>query len=352
MSAGPPLPEAPRPDSDGTAPGVPTPPSPSPGFFVEPGGSGRRRLIAVVAFAVILAGIGGVAMLVSRLLPSERERVSPRFSTTRTVPEANDVPATRAPRGELQLVLAEGRVYKFNVTTTCDGTIDDGGGSREFHAIATEVLTLEVERVDDDGTVLGHVWSEPTSLEVGGVEQRLPEPYDTWLRMHARGSFTSGAGFGFPSPISKGSDGIDIGQFLPLLPEPDVGVGETWSTTFTEVGVGSSVDVRSEGEVLGVEEWNGHRVLVVDATAISPYAEERFDLQDADPSAPDGSVYFIGGNMRAAQHVRLDAATHELVQMEMTDRAVFRVRVEGASGYSDMEFGGTLGLTIEVIENV
>jgi len=263
------------------------------------------------------------------------------------------------------LALSRDKSYSYSIHMGMQGKMSLQGQQVPFNMEVDQAVTWRVESVDGDGTATVAVNMQNVSGQVNG--QAIPAiPAETSRirvakdgRMLSVGnlSLTSGTDFGSVLP---GSD-----QFMPLLPNHPVKIGDEWTKKFDQdlpFGMGR-LRYRVESTLLRYQTVNGNKMALIFSTLSVPL-DMTIDLKkvmsasggSADQIIPGDPKMKFGGTMKMEQTSWFDQAHGELYRT--SGNASFNMTIEfkdfpqsqNPPG-GQMGFTGTMNVNVQQLES-
>lgn len=233
----------------------------------------------------------------------------------------------RTPSGgtAFALALSQDKTYRYDVRIGMDGTISAQGQQTPFKMQMDQVIAWHVDSVDSGGTATVAVTVQTRSARFNGAPAPTVPSQTSRIQVARDGRILSTGfemtGFGSNSDFGSLVPGSD--QFMPLLPNHPVKVGESWTKRFDQelpFGMGRfRYDVDSK--LLRYENSGGRRMAVLFSTLSVPL-DMTIDLKkvlgasgnSAGQLLPAGSnpKMKFGGSMSMQQTAWFDHAQGEL----------------------------------------
>jgi hypothetical protein len=134
------------------------------------------------------------------------------------------------------LSLSQERTYGYDVHLGMEGTISVQGQQLPFNMQMDQTLSWRVESVDSEGTATVAVTAKTDSVVFNGQPAPVVPTQNTQIRVAKDGRILS-AGFQITDLASNSDLGSLVpgsDQFMPLLPDHPVDVGDTWTKSFDQ----------------------------------------------------------------------------------------------------------------------
>ncbi|HEY3208346.1 MAG TPA: hypothetical protein VGL18_00920 [Actinomycetota bacterium] len=238
------------------------------------------------------------------------------------------------------LALSRNSTYAYDVHLGMQGTISAQGQQMPLNMQMDQTISWRVESTDSDGTATVAVTATTESAQFNGQPAPAIPSQTTRIRVAKDGRILS-AGFeisGFASNSDLGSLVPGSDQFMPLLPDHPVNVGDSWTKRFDQelpFGMGRlRYDV--ESSLLRYEVIDGKRMAVLFSTLSLPL-DMNIDLKKVLAASGNSAGQFsllggsnpkmkFGGSMSMQQTAWFDQAHGELYRT--SGNATFDMTIE------------------------
>jgi hypothetical protein len=268
----------------------------------------------------------------------------------------------------LALALIRDGSYSYDVHLGMEGTISSQGQQMPFNMQLDQSISWHVESTDSDGTGTVAVSVKTNSARFNGQPAPAIPSQTTRIRVAKDGRILS-AGLqinGFSSNSDLGSLVPGSDQFMPLLPDHPVKVGDSWRKKFDQelpFGMGRLVyDVDSS--LLRYEMLDGKRVAVLLSTFRLPL-NMNIDLKkllsasgnsggQVIPGGSNARMKF-GGSVTMQQTAWFDQARGELYRSSGNAHFDMTIAFEGFPAAVNpptgpMHFTGTMNLQVQRVD--
>jgi hypothetical protein len=303
------------------------------------GGFPKVRLpIALALVVVLLAGVGSYLFL------------SRRSSSGGTA---------------FALSLSRNKSYRYAVHMGMQGTMSMQGQQQPLNMQMDQTISWRVESVDGDGTATVAVTTEIANGQMNGEPMPAMPPQTTRIRVAKDGRMLSMGNLTLTSATDFGSFMPGTDQFMPLLPDHPVDVGDSWTKKFDQdlpFGMGS-LQYEVASSLLRYETVDGSRTAVIFSTLSLPL-DMAIDLKkvltatggDAGGDAIPGNPKMqFGGTMTMQQTAWFDQARGELSRTSAT--ATFDMTVEfkdfpqSTTPTGEIGFDGTMNMEVQRLDS-
>ncbi len=268
------------------------------------------------------------------------------------------------------LALSRDATYSYAVHLGMQGTISARGQQMPFKMQIDQSISWRVLSTDSDGTATIAVSVTTNSAQFNGQPAPSIPAETTKIRVAKDGRILS-AGFeirGFGSNSDLGSLVPGSDQFMPLLPDHPVNVGDDWTKKFDQqlpFGMGR-LRYNVKSSLLRYEVIEGKRMAVIFSTLSLPL-DMSIDLKKvlAASGTPGGQLALpggsnpkmnFGGSMNMQQTARFDQAHGELYRT--SGNATFDMAIEfkdfpqqASAPSGPLHFTGTMNLQVQRLES-
>lgn len=296
-----------------------------------------RRPIALALVMVLLAGVGSYLFL------------NRRSSSGGTA---------------FALALSRDKSYRYGIHMDMQGTMSMQGQQQPLNMQMDQTISWRVESVDAEGTATVAVTTEIANGQMNGQPMPALPSQTTRIRVAKDGRMLSVGNLTLTSATDFGSFMPGTDQFMPLLPDHPVDVGDTWTKKFDQdlpFGMGS-LRYEVDSSFLRYDTVDGKRTAVLFSTLSLPL-DMSIDLKkllsatggsgggDAIPGNPKMQ---FGGTMTMQQTAWFDQALGEL--RRTSAHATFDMTIEfkdfpqSATPTGKIGFNGTMNLDVNRLE--
>jgi hypothetical protein len=296
-----------------------------------------RRPIALALVVVLLAGVGSYLFL------------SRRSSAGGTA---------------FALSLSRDKSYRYAVHMGMQGTMSMQGQQQPLNMQMDQTISWRVESVDGDGTATVAVTTEIVSGQYNGQPMPAMPPQTTRIRVAKDGRMLSVGNLTLTSATDFGSFMPGTDQFMPLLPDHPVDVGDSWTKKFDQdlpFRMGS-LQYEVASSLLRYETVDGHRTAVIFSTLSLPL-DMSIDLKkvltatggEGGDSIPGNPKMAFGGTMTMQQTAWFDQARGELSRTSAT--ATFDMTIEfkdfpqSTTPSGAIGFDGTMKMEVQRLDS-
>lgn len=267
------------------------------------------------------------------------------------------------------LALSRDASYSYDVNIGMQGTISAQGQQMPFNMHMDQSISWRVVSTDSEGTATVAVTAKTKSAQFNGQPAPAMPSETTRIRVAKDGRILSAgfeiSGFGSNSDLGSLVPGSD--QFMPLLPDHPINVGDSWTKRFDQdlpFGMGR-LRYEVESSLLRYEAIDGKRTAVLFSTTSLPL-DMSIDLKKvlaasgnsaAQLSLPGGGnpKMALGGSMSMRQTAWFDQARGELYRT--SGNATFDMTIEfkdfprqSNPPSGALHFTGTMDLQVQRVE--
>jgi hypothetical protein len=263
------------------------------------------------------------------------------------------------------LALSRNSTYSYDVNLGMNGTMTVQGQQMPFNMQLDQALSWRVESTDADGTAHVAVTVQTDSARFNGQPAPAIPTESMQIRVAKDGRILSAGGFeigGFSSNSELGSLVPGSDQFMPLLPDHPVKVGESWTKRFDQELPFDMGRLRYDVDstLLRYEVVDGKRTAVLFSRLSLPLdmtIDLRKVLEASGNSAgqlPDGinPRMKFGGSVTMRQTAWFDRARGELERSSVNANFDMSIDFEGLPQQANppagaMRFTGTMNVQVQ-----
>jgi hypothetical protein len=266
------------------------------------------------------------------------------------------------------LALSRNSTYSYDVRLGMNGTISMQGQQLPFKMVMDQVLAWRVESTDSDGTATVAVTMETRAAAINGQPAPTIPTQTSRIRVARDGRILS-ADFGLAGLSNSDFGSLVPGgdQFMPLLPDHPVKVGDSWTKDFDQelpFGMGRfRYSVNST--LLRYGDIDGKRMAVIFSTLSLPL-DMTIDLKKIlAASGASGAGSFpgggnpkmnFGGSMTMKQTAWFDPARGELARSSANANFDMTIEFKDFASQANppagaMSFKGTMELHVQRVDS-
>jgi hypothetical protein len=311
--------------------GLPSPPNGSDEAVVQPR---RGRTLLFVGAGVVVALIAG----------------SLAFVLTRS----NDV--------ALALSMSKGNTFQYRETISIDGKLTAAGVTQPLKETVTSDATWRVVAVDAKGIATVEVTASNGEVTLNGQTLPVTRPVTFQVRMSPDGRIVSGGDLAASNAASAGPTIPGGSQFTPVLPDHEVGPGDTWTKSFDSAVpfLDGTLHYSTTNRFLRYETVGGRKAAVLRSTMTVPMSL-RLDLRkvfEAAGTSPEEAGLPAGSNPAIRYEGRavvtgtywLDPDHGQLIKARISERPDLTLTFEGIPDIPEGttgSFTGTMNVVLD-----